>query len=97
MIKIQLNNGMLKTLRDQLINEINNKQSESSEIGFDTISKLFTALKNGKAISTLTSEIQSYCCQPTVAITALATSFINLSIYYDDKIKNGSKNEEAKI
>jgi hypothetical protein len=96
--KIQLNNEMFSTLKDKLLNEINNNNSQSNGIGFDTVSNLFTALKNGKAISTLTAEVQSYCGQPTVAITALASSFINLAVsvksYYDDKIENEQKNEE---
>ena len=96
--KIQLNNDMLKTLQKYLLEEINNEPSQSKEIGFDTVSNLFTALKNGNAISTLTTEIQAYCAQPTVAIAALSASFINLATsvksYYDSKTENDKKNEE---
>ena len=96
--KIQLNNNMLKTLQNQLLKEINNDPSQSTGIGFDTVSNLFTALKNGNAISTLTTEIQAYCAQPTVAIAALTASFINLATsvksYYDSKTENDKKNEE---
>lgn len=96
--KIQLENNMLNKFKNQLLKEITNDPSQSNGIGFDTVSNLFQAIKNGKAISTLTSEVQAYMGKPTVAIAALAASFINVATsvktYYDDTIENNQKYEE---
>lgn len=98
--KIQLESGMLNTLKENLIGEFEQDNTIFSKgIGFDTLSELYGAFKNGNFITKLMDEAKTHYNNPATSAVLLANSFLNLATcikeYHDDMIKIDEINNEA--
>ena len=100
--KIQLESGMLNTLKENLIGELEQDDTIFSKgIGFDTLSELYDAFKNGNFVTKLMDEAKTHYDNPATSVVILANSFLNLATcikeYHDDMIKiDEIKNEATK-
>ena len=80
--KLQLKSGMLNKLKNNIITVIKNSENKSifsDGLSFNTLSTLVNSMKNGNLIETIIKETGVYYSNPTVAITTLAMSFLNLA------------------
>lgn len=98
--KIQLKSEMLNKLKNAIFQNIeeNNSIQSSEGIGFDNISELIDAFKNGDILQKLSEGLENHYNNPTVAISHLSMSFMNLATsiktYYNDCIKFDEQNEK---
>ena len=92
--KIQLKSGILNKFKDLLLkNIVENKAS--NPIGFENVLSIANGLKNGKALSEIVKLTKVYFNNPSVNLTLVATSFMNLAVsvktYYDNSVEFDSK------
>ena len=98
--KIQLESEMLNKLKNAVIDEIKgiNKINSSEGVGFNNVSEIINAFKNGNIVEKMTEGIQNHFNNPAVAISYLTMSFMNLSVaaktYYNNSVEFNAKQEK---
>ena len=98
--KIQLESEMLNKLKNAVIDKIKgiNKIHSSEGVGFDSVSEIINAFKNGNIVEKMTQGIQNHFNNPAVAISYLTMSFMNLSVatktYYNNSVEFNAKQEK---